>query len=73
MQHVEQFVGKQSRQEGKYLGISEAEPLWFYCVKQFSHKTAQDTIQFDYWILDISSFVSSDDTLSYKKLQSKQN
>ena len=34
-QHCEQFVGKQRRQEGKYLGISEAEPL-VYNVNQFS-------------------------------------
>ena len=35
-QHFEQFVGKQRRLEGKYLGISEAEPLRFDCVNQFS-------------------------------------
>ena len=32
-QHFEQFVGIQ---EGKYLGISEAEPLRIDCVNQFS-------------------------------------
>ena len=33
MQHFfEQFVGKQRRLEGKYLGISEAELLRFDCV-----------------------------------------
>ena len=36
--HFEQFVGKQIRQEGKYLGISEAEPLRFDCVNQLSNK-----------------------------------
>ena len=35
-QHFEQFVGKQRRLEGKYLGISEAEPLRFDCVNQLS-------------------------------------
>ena len=35
-QHVEKFVGKQRRLEGKYLGISKAEPLKFDCVNQFS-------------------------------------
>ena len=28
--NFEQFVGKQRRLEGKYLGISEAEPLDFF-------------------------------------------
>ena len=36
-QHFEQFVGKQ-RLEGKYLGISEAEPLRLGCVNQFPPK-----------------------------------
>ena len=37
-QHFEQFVGKHRRLEGKYLGISEAEPLRFDFVNQFSVK-----------------------------------
>ena len=36
-QHFEQFVGKQ-RLEGKYLGISEAEPLRLDYVNQFSQQ-----------------------------------
>ena len=35
-QHFEQFMGKQRRLDGKYLGISEAEPLRLDCVNQFS-------------------------------------
>ena len=35
-QYFEKFVGKQRRLEGKHLGISEAEPLRFDCVNQFS-------------------------------------
>ena len=35
-QHFEQFVGKPRILEGKYLDISEAEPLRFDCVNQFS-------------------------------------
>ena len=35
-QHFKQFVGKQRGPEGKNLGISEAEPLRFDCVNQFS-------------------------------------
>ena len=35
-QDFEQYVGKQRRLEGKYLGIAEAEPLRFVCVNQFS-------------------------------------
>ena len=34
-QHFEQFVGKERRLEGKYLGISETEPLRFDCLNQF--------------------------------------
>ena len=34
--HFEQFVEKQRILEGKYLDISEANPLRFDCVNQFS-------------------------------------
>ena len=35
-QRFKQCMGKQRRLEGKYLDISEAEPLRFDCVNQFS-------------------------------------
>ena len=60
-QHFEQFVGKQRRLEGKYLGISEAEPQRYDCVNQFSHK---GTAVYDLWLLDSSNSVSSGDTLT---------
>ena len=43
-QYFEQFVGKQSRLEGNYLGISEAEPLRFDCVNQFSPQGQYRTV-----------------------------
>ena len=44
-QNFEQFVGKQRRLEGKYLGISEAGPLRFDRVNQFSPQ-GQCRVQF---------------------------
>ena len=62
-QHFEQFVAKQSRLERKVLGISGAELLRINPVTRF-YLQGQCRAQFRLnYVLDISNFVSSGDTL----------
>ena len=63
----EQFVRKQRRLEGKYLW-SWTTKVWL-CKSIFPTRTVKGTVQFDFWILDISNFVSSGGTLNCSAFQ----